>query len=83
MSPSGEADTIRKVEVEILRRLEQHALPLDELAAGLAAPEEVRAELEALQTAGLVERSTLRLGSWHLTDAGRARLEQLGPEGDG
>ena len=71
-------ETMRRVEKEILRLLAQGALSPEQLAASLATSVgDAQANLEELRRPGLVERSTITPGRWHITDAGRARLEQL------
>jgi predicted ArsR family transcriptional regulator len=78
------------VEDEILGLLAEGALAREQIAASLGADEdEVRADVEALREQGFVERSAIAhyppqssraRVHWRLTDAGRARLEQLRAE---
>jgi predicted ArsR family transcriptional regulator len=78
------------VEGQILGLLAQGALGREQIAANLDADEdEVRDDLEALRERGFVERSAIApyppessraRVHWRLTDAGRARLEQLRAE---
>jgi predicted ArsR family transcriptional regulator len=77
------------VEGQILGLLAEGALAREQIAANLGADEdEVREDLEALRQRGFVERSAIAhyppesrtRVHWRLTDAGRARLEQLRAE---
>jgi predicted ArsR family transcriptional regulator len=78
------------VEGQILGLLAEGALAREQIAATLDVDEdEVRDDLEALRERGLVERSAIGHYPpetstprvyWRLTDAGRARLEQLRAE---
>jgi predicted ArsR family transcriptional regulator len=84
---SGRSDP--EVEGQILGLLAEGALAREQIAASLGADEgEVRDDLEAREQ-GFVERSAIAhyppevsrtSVHWRLTDAGRARLEQLRAE---
>ena len=78
------------MERQILSFLAERALAHEQIAASVGADEdEVRDDLEALRERGFVERSAIAhyppessraRVHWRLTDAGRARLEQLRAE---
>jgi predicted ArsR family transcriptional regulator len=72
---------MRRMEKEILRLLAEGARSAEQLAASLdTSVGDATENLQELREPGLVERSTITPGRWHITDAGRARLEQLEAE---
>jgi predicted ArsR family transcriptional regulator len=78
------------VERQILALLAEGALAREQISARLGADEEeVRDQLEALREQGFVERSAIAHYPreavrssvyWRITDAGRARFEQIQAE---
>lgn len=70
-------DTTIRVDGEILRLLRPGTLAASQIAARLGTDQDIAKKLEGLRRRGLAERSTIAPGAWHITDAGRAYLEQL------